>query len=55
LTTPASHARRRSPARDGAWWARAGDRLVEVERFIPHDATMTTLHRLARGLPLLDP
>ena len=52
MTTPASHARRRSPARDGAWWARAGDRLVEVERFIPHDAAMTTPHRLARGLPL---
>jgi Ser/Thr protein kinase RdoA (MazF antagonist) len=40
-------------ARDGARWARAGDRLVEVERFIPHDATMNTPHRLARGLPLL--
>ena len=41
------------PARDGARWAGAGDRLVEVERFIPHNATMNTLHRLARGLPLL--
>jgi Ser/Thr protein kinase RdoA (MazF antagonist) len=40
-------------ARDGARWARAGDRLVEVERFIPHDAAMNTPHRLARGLPLL--
>jgi Ser/Thr protein kinase RdoA (MazF antagonist) len=41
------------PARDGARWTRAGDRLVEVERFIPPDATMNTPHRLARGLPLL--
>jgi len=40
-------------ARDGARWARAGDRLAEVERFIPHDAAMTTPPRLARGLPLL--
>jgi len=41
------------PARDGARWARAGDRLVEVERFIPHDGAMNTPGRLARGLPLL--
>jgi Ser/Thr protein kinase RdoA (MazF antagonist) len=41
------------PAGDGAWWARSGDRLVEVERFIPHDGRMNTLHRLARGLPIL--
>ena len=40
-------------ARDGTRWARTGDRLVEVERFIPHDAAMNTPHRLARGLPLL--
>lgn len=40
-------------ARDGARWARAGDRLVEVERFIRHDAAMNTPPRLARGLPLL--
>jgi Ser/Thr protein kinase RdoA (MazF antagonist) len=41
------------PARDGARWAWAGDRLVEVERFIPHDGAMNTPGRLARGLPLL--
>jgi len=41
------------PARDGARWARSGDRLVEVERFIPHDGPMNTRHRLARGLPVL--
>jgi Ser/Thr protein kinase RdoA (MazF antagonist) len=41
------------PSRDGARWARAGDRLVEVERFIPHNGTMNTLQRLARGLPIL--
>jgi hypothetical protein len=40
------------PARDGARWARAGDRLVEVERFIPHDGAMNTPGRLARGLSL---
>jgi Ser/Thr protein kinase RdoA (MazF antagonist) len=40
------------PARDGAWWARAG-RLVEVERFIPHDRRMNTPRRLAIGLPIL--
>jgi Ser/Thr protein kinase RdoA (MazF antagonist) len=41
------------PARDGARWARADGRLVEVERFIPHDGRMNTPSRLARGLPLL--
>jgi len=41
------------PARDGARWAQAADRLVEVERFIPHDGRMNTPSRLARGLPLL--
>jgi homoserine kinase type II len=41
------------PARDGARWARAGDRLVEVDRFIGHDGAMNTPGRLARGLPLL--
>jgi Ser/Thr protein kinase RdoA (MazF antagonist) len=40
-------------ARDGARWARAGDRLVEVERFVPHDGRMNTPPRLARGLPTL--
>jgi hypothetical protein len=28
------------PARDGAWWARADGRLIEVERFVPHDGRM---------------
>jgi Ser/Thr protein kinase RdoA (MazF antagonist) len=41
------------PARDGARWALAGDRLVEMERFIGHDGVMNTPGRLARGLPLL--
>ena len=41
------------PARDGARWATAGGRLVEVERFIPHDGPMKTPRRLARGLPIL--
>jgi Ser/Thr protein kinase RdoA (MazF antagonist) len=37
--------------RDGARWARAAGRLVEVERYIPHDGRMHTPPRLARGLP----
>jgi Ser/Thr protein kinase RdoA (MazF antagonist) len=41
------------PASDGARWARAGDWLAEVERFIGHDGAMNTPPRLARGLPLL--
>jgi Ser/Thr protein kinase RdoA (MazF antagonist) len=41
------------PARDGARWAWAEGRLVEVERFIPHNAAMNTRPRLARGLPIL--
>jgi Ser/Thr protein kinase RdoA (MazF antagonist) len=41
------------PTGDGARWARAADRLVEVERFIPHDGKMNTPLRLARGLPIL--
>jgi Ser/Thr protein kinase RdoA (MazF antagonist) len=41
------------PARDGASWAQAAGRLVEVERFIPHDGRMNNPSRLARGLPLL--
>jgi Ser/Thr protein kinase RdoA (MazF antagonist) len=41
------------PARDGAQWAWAGPRLVEVERFIPHDGRMNTPQRLASGLPIL--
>jgi len=40
-------------ARNGARWAWAGDRLVEVERFISHDGRMNTWPRLARGLPIL--
>jgi len=40
-------------ARDGARWAPAGDRLVEVERFVPHDGRMNTPPRLARRLPIL--
>jgi len=38
---------------DGAGWARAGGRLVEVERFIPHNGRMNTPQRLASGLPIL--
>ncbi len=41
------------PARDGARSARAGGRLVEVERFVPQDGRMNTPQRLARGLPIL--
>ena len=41
------------PAGDGARWAWSADRLVEVERFIPHDGQMNTFHRLALGLPML--
>jgi Ser/Thr protein kinase RdoA (MazF antagonist) len=41
------------PTVDGAQWARAAGRLVEVERFIPHDGRMNTPPRLARGLPML--
>ncbi len=41
----------RVPAHDGAR-SRAGDRLVEVERYIPHNGRMNT-PRLARGLPIL--
>jgi hypothetical protein len=40
-------------ARDGARWAQAGDRLAEVERFVPHDGRMNSPPRLARGLPIL--
>ena len=40
-------------ARGGARWTRAGNRLVEVDRFIGHDRAMNTPPRLARGLPLL--
>src|SRR5262250_2395414 len=36
------------PARDGARWAWAEARLVEVERFIPRNGAMNTWPRLAR-------
>jgi len=39
----------RVPAHDGARWARADDRLVEVERYIPHNGRMNTPPRLARA------
>jgi homoserine kinase type II len=41
------------PARDGTRWAQVAGRLLEVERFIPHNGTMNTPQRLARGLPIL--
>jgi len=41
------------PARDGQPWVRVGGRLVEVERFVDHDATMDSWDRLHVGLPLL--
>ncbi len=41
------------PARDGQPWVRVGGRLVEVERFVDHDAAMDAWSRLERGLPLL--
>lgn len=39
--------------RDGATWIRVGDRLVEVEPYVPHAAAMDTWDRLAAGLPML--
>lgn len=41
------------PARDGQPWVRVGGRLVEVERFVDHDAQMDSWDRLQVGLPLL--
>ncbi len=41
------------PARDGTRWAQVAGRLLEVEQFIPHNGTMNTPQRLARGLPIL--
>jgi Ser/Thr protein kinase RdoA (MazF antagonist) len=41
------------PARDGTRWAQVAGRLLEVEQFIPHNGTMNTSQRLARGLPIL--
>jgi Ser/Thr protein kinase RdoA (MazF antagonist) len=40
-------------ARDGQPWVSVGSRLLEVERFVDHDAKMDTWDRLERGLPLL--
>jgi homoserine kinase type II len=39
--------------RTGAAWIRVDDRLVEVEPYVAHDATMDSWPRLATGLPLL--
>lgn len=41
------------PTRDGEAWVSIGDRLLEVERFVDHDAKMDSWDRLERGLPLL--
>ncbi len=41
------------PAKDGRTWIEFGDRLVEVERFVEHDARMDNLGRLIAGLPTL--
>jgi homoserine kinase type II len=41
------------PTRDGARWASLDGRLVEVEGYVDHDATMDSWERLAIGLPLL--
>lgn len=41
------------PDRDGRSWTRLADRLVEVERYIPHDGRMNAWDRLETGLPLL--
>ena len=41
------------PTRDGQPWVRSGGRLVEVERFVEHDADMDSWERLEVGLPLL--
>jgi Ser/Thr protein kinase RdoA (MazF antagonist) len=41
------------PTRDGRAWASVAGRLLEVERFVEHDAKMDSWDRLERGLPLL--
>jgi Ser/Thr protein kinase RdoA (MazF antagonist) len=41
------------PTRDGRAWASVAGRLLEVERFVGHDAKMDSWDRLERGLPLL--
>lgn len=39
--------------RDGESWILVGDRLVEVEPYVEHDAKMDSWERLEAGLPLL--
>jgi Ser/Thr protein kinase RdoA (MazF antagonist) len=39
--------------RDGEPWVRVGGRLVEVERYVDHDARMDSWDRLQAGLPML--
>jgi len=39
--------------RDGQLWLRFEDRLVEVERYVPHDGEMDSWGRLEIGLPIL--
>jgi homoserine kinase type II len=41
------------PTRDGRAWVSIDGRLLEVERFVAHDATMDSWDRLEAGLPLL--
>jgi len=41
------------PTRDGARWVSLDGRLVEVEGYVEHDATMDSWERLALGLPVL--
>ena len=41
------------PTRDGQAWITLGDRLVELERYVEHDAVMNSWPRLAAGLPTL--
>jgi homoserine kinase type II len=39
--------------RDGQPWVHSGGRLIEVERFVAHDAAMDSQERLEAGLPVL--
>lgn len=41
------------PTLDGLGWTNVDGRLVEVERYVEHDAHMDSWERLAIGLPLL--
>lgn len=41
------------PTKEGATWASFDDRLIEVESFVEHDASMDTWERLEAGLPWL--